>query len=197
MIVVVGRPALVRTGVAGPELGGNAAGICLAIAAGGQRCELVGSIGDDPEGDEVAVLLGRAGVGHAALLRDPAGRTPVGGEDRQPRSRLDAGDVDLGLRYLADVQVLILAEPLAEAAQRAALEAAAYHGAPVVAILTAGDSGAPGLPEDATVLTAPEDDSPAFHELVARYAVALAARVEPEQAFRDAAAGTRWESLAE
>jgi hypothetical protein len=119
VIVVLGRPAL---GVDGseeqesrvgsdrhlPAAGGLPAGIALAAAAAGPRVELVGTIGDDADGDAVAIALGRAGVGHAALLRDPAGRTPrvgpppgVGAQDVEgPPSgdatqapRRDAGDV--------------------------------------------------------------------------------------------------------
>jgi sugar/nucleoside kinase (ribokinase family) len=71
VIVVLGRPALVafrsgglpaaspQTG-AGPStsmLGGLAASVAVAIARSGGRVELVGSIGDDPIGDEVVVEL--------------------------------------------------------------------------------------------------------------------------------------------
>ena len=96
-----------------------AASIALEIARRGGRVELVGSIGDDPSGDAIVVELGRAGIGHAALLRDPGGTTPVTGRLTSQLPRLDAADVDLGLRYVIDFTVLILADPLSPDAESA------------------------------------------------------------------------------
>jgi hypothetical protein len=39
--------------------------------------ELIAKLGDDAAGDELLFALTRAGVGHAAMLRDPARATPV------------------------------------------------------------------------------------------------------------------------
>ena len=68
----------------------------------------------------MALALGVAGVGHAALLRDPAGVTPRvdsdGIETGAPLARLDAADIDLGLRYVPDCRVLVVADPLDERA---------------------------------------------------------------------------------
>jgi hypothetical protein len=142
---------------------GLAATIALEIARRGGRVELVGSIGDDAAGDEVVVELGRAGIGHAALLRDPGGTTPVAGHLTSQLPRLDAADVELGLRYVAEYHVLILADPLSPDAEAAAIEAAAYHDAPLVAILPEGGGISPALSAAATVLEAPTtegDDLP-------------------------------------
>jgi hypothetical protein len=125
VIVVVGRPGL----GAGAGLSGRAAAIALAAAAAGSRVELVGSVGDDAAGNEVVVRLGRAGVGHAAVLRDPAGRTPIPEATAAPLPRLDAADVGLGLGYLAACRVIVVAEPLPPDVQAAVREAADYHGA--------------------------------------------------------------------
>ena len=82
MIVVLGRPRVYRPEPDG-ELAPGGLGVEVALALGrtGVAVELVGSVGDDPEGDRVVVELGRAGVGHAALLRDPSTRTPPLGEE--------------------------------------------------------------------------------------------------------------------
>src|SRR5687768_9936471 len=129
MIVVVGRPGLGPNG----QLDRLTARIAFAAAGAGGEVELVGSIGDDAEGDDVVVALGRVGIGHAAILRDPAGSTPVASAPGEPGDerdhmrlpRLDAGDVDLGLRYLPECRVLIAAEPLPEDALRVVVDAAA------------------------------------------------------------------------
>ncbi len=192
MIVVLGRPARARRHD-GEALDGTVSGIALALAAADRPVELVGSVGDDAEGDAVVVLLGQAGVGHAALLRDPAGRTPVAGEARHPLPRLDAGDVELGLRYIADVSVLVLAESLAPDAEAAALDAAAYHTAPVVAIVPAADAPGKRLADRATVLEAPEEDAGAFAEVVARYAAGLASGTAPADPSAAAARDAGWE----
>lgn len=218
MIVVLGRPGLASTSMAGgrPSLHGLAAGIALAAARAGASVELVGSIGDDPEGDRVVVLLGQAGVGHAALLRDPAGHTPVGPAEpaqraepaepsepseptgsRTPVPRLEAEDVELGLRYLAEIRVLVLAEPLEPGAQMAAIEAAGYHSAAVVAVVPQHSQLAPALAEAGTVLEAPDDDVASFAELVGRYAAGMATGNTPRDAFAAATDAIGWERTAE
>ena len=86
--MVLGRPRVYRPEPDG-ELapGGLAVELALASARAGAEVELVGAVGDDPEGDRIVVELGRAGVGHAALMRDPATRTPLVGQPRDARVR--------------------------------------------------------------------------------------------------------------
>lgn len=191
MILVVGRPRLGERG----ELEGNAARVALAAAQAGGRVELVGSVGDDAAGEAAALALGRAGVGHAALLRDPAAQTArQAGKERLPR--LDANDLQLGLSYLADCRVLVLAESLEPAAQQVALEAADYHGAWLI-MLHDGEREPPtDLPAKATVLGVPQEDGGAFTQLVGRYAAALARGEPAERAWQDALAGSGWEEPA-
>ena len=197
MIVVVGRPGLGANG----QIARLCGEIATAAVGAGGRVELVGSVGDDAEGDDVIVALGRVGIGHAAILRDPAGSTPTDSDeeadadataDTRPLPRLDAGDVDLGLRYLPECRVLIAAEPLPEDALRVVVDGAAYHGA---ALIVVGE--APGLPDTATVLDAPVETGTAFAELVARYAVALDDGRAAADAWRDAVDETGWEQSSE
>lgn len=199
MIVVIGRPGLgrsTRIGEDGEALSGLAAAIAIAASATGSRVELVGSVGDDGEGDIVVVHLGRAGVGHAALIRDPAGRTPVDGEGREPAPRLDAADIELGLRYLADIPVLVIAEPLGGDAVAEALTAAAYHGASVICVVPNGAVAPADLAEASTVLEAPDGATDAFAEMVGRFAAAIDGGAVPSQAFADATRAVGWEPAA-
>ncbi len=188
MILVIGRPALDE----GQRLAGRAARICLAAVEAGAPVELVGSVGDDGDGDLVAVALGRAGIGHAALLRDPAGATPVEGRAAGPRPRLDARDIDLGLQYHADCRVLIVAEPLEPEALAVARDAARYHGARLIVVVAEGAAGPAELPADATILTAPAEGGGAFASLVGRYAAGLATGRPADDAWQEALAGSEW-----
>ena len=199
MILVIGRPALDERG----DLAGSAARVALAAARAGGRVELVGSIGDDPDGDSVAIALGRSGVGHAALLRDPGAATPRGepgattppgdAGEGAPAPRLDARDIELGLHYLSECRVLVVAEPLEPDGLDVAQQTARYHGAALVVLLAPGAPAPAGLPADATVLSPPEDDSSAFADLVGRYAAALSAGRQAADAWHDAVAASGWQ----
>lgn len=203
VIIVLGRPGLSapQPNAAAPrldaddraDLHGLAVLVAVAASAAGGAVQLVGSVGDDREGDEVIIRLGRANVGHAALLRDPAGRTPVAGQEREPAPRLDAEDVELGLRYLAEIRVLILAEPLDGDAQSAALEAARYHGAQVIVLVPPGSAPDADLAVAGTVLEAPSEDIAAFVRVVGRFAAELEAGRPAAEAFQEATAATGWE----
>lgn len=217
MIVVLARPRVYRPEPDG-ELapGGLGVEVALALGRADVAVELVGSVGDDPEGDRVVVELGRAGVGHAALLRDPATRTPPLGEAEAWRAlpRLDAGDVELGLRYVTDCRVLVVAEELDEEARAQALDAAAYHGAATIIVASAGTVDAGELTDSVTLLERPtlamvdedgeEADVPpdaramaaqeaTFAGLVAEYARRLDRGEAPAEAFMAALQGGAWE----
>ena len=207
MIVVLGRPEVAQAEDGAFGASGSAVGIAVEVAASGEPVELVGSIGDDPEGDAVAVALGTAGVGHAALLRDPAGRTPRRtdvGADRtaSPPPRLDADDVALGLRYLPACHVLVVVDRLDGAARAAALEGAAYHGATVLAVVPSADDVSDDL-RGALVLLAPgpeEDEAgdlgpTAFERFVADLAVRIARGTQPDAALAQAVAAGAWEPI--
>jgi len=179
LILVLGRPSLDESGAPA----GIASRIAIAAAEAGAQTEIVGSVSDDAVGDAAVTALGRAGVGHAALLRVP-------GEARPP----DAADIELGVRYLADCRVLVIAEPIDGEALRAALDGAAFHGAQLIAIRAAGTTGTPELPSTATVLEEPDEDAGAFTTLVGRYAALLDAGRVPADAWRDAISETGWEA---
>jgi len=194
VIVVLGRPGL----DADEAIGGQAGRIAVAAAKAGGRVELVGSVGDDADGDAVITELGRAGIGHAAVLRDPAGQTRRDDDaDAGTLPRLDAADIDLGLSYLAECQVLVVAEPLAVAALRVASDAATYHSAALVVLTETGTIPSAELSETATVLEVSEEDSGAFPELVGRYAALLDSGRSPADAWRDAIDEGGWEQATE
>jgi hypothetical protein len=158
--------------------------------------ELVGSVGDDSDGDSAVTLLGSLGIGHAAVLRDPAGVTPHEGQSG-PLPRLDAADIDLGLKYIAECQVLVIADPLDAEAMRVAADAATYHRAALVVLTPEGAEPPRVTSEEATLLEVPAEDGGAFAELVGRYAAALDGGRAPADAWRDAIDETGWEPAEE
>jgi sugar/nucleoside kinase (ribokinase family) len=205
VIVVVGRPALRAPhadSAEQEELDGPTALIAVAVARQGSSVELVGSIGDDEEGDRAIVALGRAHVHHAAVLRDPAARTPRTGADAAnegvtapPLPRLDREDVALGLSYIAECEVLIAAETLPDDVLSVVLEAADYHGARVIAVVQPGPNADRAFPATVTVLESPSEVTAAYADLVATYALALEQGTSPEKALAVASATAGWERV--
>ncbi len=194
MIIVLGRPSI-EDGPIGPLPAGMAATVAMAVAAAGGRVELVGTLGDDAPGDAVAIALARAGVGHAALLRVPGTTTPRGGTTDTP-ARLDAADVELGLRYLTDYRVLIVADPVPTDVLAIAVDAAAYAGATLVVVVGHGQRPMATIGPAATVLEAPDDARGPFAVAVAGYALALEAGTDPALALRGAIEAAGWEPVA-
>lgn len=176
--------------------------------AHGAAVELVGRAGDDPAGDALMIGLSTAGVGHAAVLRDPARHTPVlapaASDDAEPSvatddvpgdpvpslpdaPQLEPADVALGLQYLATYSVLVVTDDAPPAVLPVAIEAAAFAGAHLVLLLRADVEPPEGLPAAATVLVAPTDDPDgAFAGVVGAYAAALDAGAMPAEAFASA-----------
>jgi hypothetical protein len=189
MILVVGRPGLSPT----KGIAGTAGRVAQAAAEAGAPVEIVGSVGDDAAGDGVVIALGRAGIGHAALMRDPTAATPTGEGRDAALPRLDASDLELGLRYLADCRVLVLAEPVAPEVRSVAADAAAYHGAALIVILGADGEAAVGMPPEATQLQSPPADDGSFADLVGRYAAALDGGRPPSDAWQEALAAVPWQ----
>ena len=132
--------------------------------------------------------------------------------------RLEAADVELGLRYLADCRVLVVAEDLDPAARREALAAGEYHGAAVVMVASADSVDPESLGDAVTLLERPglamadedgdEMDVPAdartvaaqeavFAGLVADYARRLDRGDAPAEAFTAALEGGAWEPSAD
>ena len=76
MIVVVGSPlGWLRNDKIVPT--GTPAGAAMAAATAGAQVQLIGRTGDDPTADGLLLALSQGGVGHVAVLRDPARSTPL------------------------------------------------------------------------------------------------------------------------
>jgi hypothetical protein len=214
---VVGLPAYADSPDGEKCAGGLAVEVAAAARARGSSVELVGKVGNDGAGDAVVVALGRLGIGHAALLRDPVLPTPVLAaaavdddaaevdadapagrllpEDAAARPSLDAADVDLALKFLPGASVIVLADPLPESAVSVAVEGAAFAGAHLIVLVPSGATP-PSVSAEATVLEAPPDDDGAFGRLVGIFAGALDSGVEPAAAFAEAVAASGWEPIA-
>ena len=218
MIVVVGLAAYSATADGLGTAAGPAVDVAAEAARRGAAVELVGKVGDDGAGEAVVLALGRLGIGHSALLRDPARPTPVlavddaadtagvdaddspvasllpADPDRRPS--LEAGDVQLAIRYLAEARVVVVADRLADAALKAAVEGAEFAVARLVVLVAAG-SVPPDLPADATVLEAPAADDGSFARVVGAFAAALDAGLDAEAAFAAAVEKSGWEPVAD
>jgi hypothetical protein len=191
--------------------------VALAAAGAGRTVQLVGKTGDDPTADSVVLDLARGGVGHVALLRDPARATPLEmapADDEPvdpeatdddavaegdaaavpgPGPALESGDVDLGLRYLTDFAVVVLAEPVGSDTVAIVAEASRWAGARMILVVPAGTQIPDGLPSDVVAFEAPAaDPDGAFVALVGRVAADLDAGVEPGEAFRSSVATDGW-----
>lgn len=199
MIVVIGSPRLRGSGPEA-EAAGLAASIAAGAAAEGGRVELVGRLGDDPAGDALLLALARAGVGHVAILRDPARPTTVVASPTEPTDldapdaadaettteveppALDAADVDLALRYLPEIAVIVAVhlggEILAEAA-----DATDWAQTSLIVVVPVDGSAPDGLPMGAVTLAVADEDESAAGALIGRYAAALDRGEPGEQAY--------------
>ena len=192
MIVVIGSLSLRGSGPAA-VVDGLAAGIARSSA--GTPVQVVGKIGDDPEGDALLVALARAGIGHAAMLRDPVRRTvvvpqPSGeidvvGDEPTPSTApvepaeadggpvLEAADVRLALQYLTDARVIVAVHASTQILEEVT-KAASWAEAHVVAVVRPGDATPDGLPADALVIAAAVDDAEGVASRIGQYAAAVA-----------------------
>ena len=116
--------------------------------------------------------------------------------DPAARPGLEAGDISLALRYLAETRVVVLAEPLPEAAVAAVVEGATFAGARLVVLLPPGATP-PALPPEATLLEAPAVDDGSFGRVVGAFAAGLDAGTEPAAAFAEAVEASGWEPVAD
>ena len=222
MIVVIGSP-IGRNADGAIAAGGSASRVALAAAATGRVVQLVGRMGDDSTAEAVVLDLARGGVGHVALLRDASRVTPLEPEpatDLEPDdlddatatpstpanadlaapapAAVDAADIDLGLRYLTDFAVVVLAEPAGADVVRVVADAASWAEARLVLVVPLGESVPDGLPADGIVFEAPDSDPDGvFATLVGDFAAALDDGAEPEDAFRASIASDGWSEAAE
>ncbi len=215
MIVVIGSP-VGRATESAILAAGMSSRVALAAARAGGTVQLVGKTGDDPTADGVVLDLARGGVGHVALLRESARATPlerVPDDDDETAARpdaedatadalagpaIDAGDVDLGLRYLTEFGVVVLAEPAALDVVGVVSEAARWAEARMVLVVTAGSAVPEGLPPDVIVFEAPDaDPDGVFADLVGSFAAALDDGAEPGDAFRASIGSDGWTGVAD
>jgi len=218
MIVVIGLPAYTDSPDGEKCAWGLAVDVAAAARRRGSAVELVGKVGNDGAGDAVVVALGRLGIGHATLLRDPIRPTPVLAapaaddeaaemesdgpearllpEDPDARPALEAADVELALRFLPAAGVVVIVDPLSDPTTVAGVEGAAFAAAKLIVLIPAGATP-PAVPAEATVLESPLADDGSFGRLVGVFAGALDAGVEPEAAFAEAVASAGWELAAE
>ncbi|MFL5777927.1 MAG: hypothetical protein ACJ761_03190 [Chloroflexota bacterium] len=215
MIVVVGSPVH-RAAPEGALADGLAARVAAAAVDAGSPVQLVGKTGDDKAAEEVILALSRAGIGHVALLRDPALATPslpvpeepidddIRDDDPEPAVRptpvLDAADVDLALRYLTDFRVVVLADALPADARQAVVEAARSVDATLIELVAVAsearddETDVEDRGDRAIALEVPAGDPDgAFALLVGRLAAAIDAGADPRSAFDSAVLASGWD----
>ena len=219
-MIVVGSP-LLEIGPAGRRAGGPAAAIARAARVGGADVQVVGKVGEDPNGDAVLLDLAAVGIGHVAILRDPSRPTGEVGtsadtdpepfdapfeEHTDPAVRdtapataasapppLDPEDLELALRYLTDYRVIVVAEPLPDASLDVVGRAASWANAALVVVTGAEAVPSAHLPLDATVFEAPPaDPDGAFAGVVGAYAAAIDKGATPAEAFDGVAESAGW-----
>ena len=214
MIVVIGTPiGRLRDDVV--VAGGTASRVALAAAGLGRTVQLVGKTGDDSTADGVVLDLARGGVGHVALLRDPARATPLeatrpdavdepeSDDDptRRPRAHRPRQPVRRSRRRMSSSafdtspisRVVILAEPADPATIAVVADATRWGEARMVLVVPAGQTVPDGLPRDVVVFEAPTaDPDGAFADLVGAFAASLDEGTEPGAAFRSSIASDGW-----
>jgi hypothetical protein len=156
--------------------------------AGADDADVAGELLDEPLDEP------DSGDGHD----DRAGDRPDGGARADSATSrapgLDAGDLDLALRYLREFRAIVLTESIDPDAAAAVNAIAGWSEVPIVALIAPGGSVPAGL-EGATVLEAPADDPDgSFAALVGRFAAALDSGDPPDAAFRAATAQVGWAS---
>lgn len=114
--------------------------------------------------------------------------------DVGPAPAIDAGDLDLALRYLPDHRVVVVAEALEPGALLVVAADCAYVGAELVIILE--PHGRPQeLAPEATVFEAPDTDPDGiFGQTIGRFAAALDQGIAGPAALAQATAGAGWQA---
>jgi hypothetical protein len=106
---------------------------------------------------------------------------------------LEAADVDLALRYLAEFAVVVLADRADPEMVRVVAAAAGWADARLIAVVPAGGEEPAGLPPDAIVVEAPDaDPDGVFAAMVGSFAAALDDGDEPAEAFRATLESRGW-----
>jgi hypothetical protein len=154
----------------------GAAEIARRVVVAGAGAQLVGVVTDEAEGDAWLLELAAQGIGHAAVLREPA-------------RELEAADLDLALRYLPEVRIVVVVEMPAPIVAAAADQIQWSGAALIVVGRAASDSeiSPPNLPDGAIVLESPATDPDGTF---AGFVGVLAARLDAGATAADAWAAT-------
>jgi hypothetical protein len=152
------------------------------------------------------LLVGTAPDDSVAAIAAPVGDRPVSEpleadlqdvrllpEDPSARPELEAGDIQMALRYLTGPSVVVVAESLAASSLAAAVDGAAFSGAKLIVLAEADSGSLAAIPESATVLERPVTDDGSFARLVGAFAASLDAGNDPARAFREGVAASGWE----
>lgn len=135
---------------------------------------------EDDDGNEIAAPVASASVG----VSD------------EPVPTIDAGDLDLALRYLPDHTVVVVAERLGADALAVVAADCSYVAAALVLIIEPRSEPLE-TPPGATLLEAPRSDPDGvFGRTVGRFAAALDRGSSGAQALAEATAGSGWQSTA-
>jgi hypothetical protein len=106
---------------------------------------------------------------------------------------LEAADVELGLRYLTDFAVVVLAESADPQTVAVVADAARWGEARMILVLDAGQTVPAGLPSEVIVFESPQSDPDgAFADLVGTFAASIDEGTEPAEAFRSSIASDGW-----
>ena len=132
VVVIIGSPNAERDADGGHRASGLAVRVARGLVQHGERVELIGRVGADSIGDEAILSLARDGISHVALLRDPSLVTPISGASSG--IAIDAGDAQLGLRYLTNFAAVLLIDPLDASVVEQVAEDAAYVGAQMIVV---------------------------------------------------------------
>ncbi len=178
VIVIIGSPTALLDKSGAHQAGGLGLRVAAELVRRGERVELVGRVGADAAGDQAILSLSRDGIGHVALLRDPALVTPAG--DAAQGIPVDAGDVQLGLRYLTSFTTVLLIDPLDASVVRQVTEDASFVGAQLIIVakspLPAEGSAASavlgGGPPPPLFIPRPQVEGPEFDALLVGLAAA-------------------------
>jgi hypothetical protein len=173
------------------RLGEDAAGDALLLAFAAAGVGHVATLRDavhatpvTPTGDEPvdpdAIDEPDDGSAPASSPEPPA--KPAAADSTTPPT-LDAADVGLAMRYLADYRVIVVVHPMDAGIVREVVAATSWASAHLVCV-TLPDVPVPtDLPADAVVLAA-ADDAEGLAGMLGRYAAAVDAGELPEAAFR-------------
>lgn len=148
----------------------------------------------EPGGDDEGPQAGAAEL--VGMATDESPVITLLPSDPAERPGLEAGDVQLALRYLAEARVVVVADRLSQVALAAAVEGAQFAGARLVVLVPSG-SAPPAVPAEATVLEAPASDDGSFGRVVGAFAAALDSGLEAEAAFGQAVERSGWQAVAD